>query len=449
MIQTIFDNSIREMTGGDFPKKKFLIGVSGGIDSMCLADLFLHSSLHLSFSVAHVNFSLRPGDCDLDQALVQEWAKENDIVCHHTVFDTISYSREHSISVEMAARELRYGWFDELIREYGYDYLAIAHNLNDKVETLFINLLRGTGLKGLTGIKGVNGKIIRPLIEMSRDEIVKYVSDHSVRYRDDITNFQSRYSRNKIRNIIFPEFAKINPSFLKTINREMFYFHEAQQWLEEYVLSLKGTLYEMTNDEMIIHIPKLETNEHRSLILYHILNLFGFNSSQVAQIESGWDNRTGKMFRSISHELVFDRDLIRVYPIPDGDKIQFQIDGPGAYSFNNHTFFLEIFPLTKDFSPVASSGQLFLDADRVPFPLICRSWRQADRFRPFGMNNGTKKLSDYYTDQKMSKKDKDSQPLLCSESEEKIVCLPCLKIDDRYKITSSTKNILHIFEDSL
>ena len=198
-----FDSALSSLSGGGADGHRYLLGVSGGIDSMCMARLFLDSSLHPDFAIAHVNFSLRGEESDGDMDSVVEWGRANGIQVFTRTFDTHAYSAENSISTQMAARELRYGFFSELMESEGFDLLAIAHNLDDSIETIFLNIARGTGLKGLSGIPVRNGRIIRPLMGISRARIREYVESNGVSYRDDRTNFESHYARNRVRNIIF------------------------------------------------------------------------------------------------------------------------------------------------------------------------------------------------------------------------------------------------------
>lgn len=444
MIQTEFDASLTTLTGGDIEGKKFLLAVSGGIDSMCMSNLFLLSSLHPVFGVAHVNFTLRGDDSDRDQELVRGWAEAHKVEFFTTVFDTKTYARQNAVSIEMAARELRYDWFYKLMEEHGYDYLCIAHNLNDTVETLFLNLLRGTGLRGLSGIRKVNGKIIRPMLSITRERISEFVHEHSVSYHDDVTNFETVYARNRIRNVVFPELKKINPSFLTTISRSMNFFGEAYDLLECFYQEKKDSLYKVKGDELTMDIAMLKSDEHSGYWLFKILNDKGFNGAQISQIDvclaSG---QTGKIFRSPSHELLMDRGEIKVYPIVNEEEVTVTIDEPGVYNFKGTSFKFDIFIRPAKFSVIPREGQLFFAAENVKFPLICRSWVAADKFRPFGMTKGAKKLSDFYTDLKMDRRAKSRQPVIC-DSDGNIICLPGLRIDDRYKIKTSTKIIAEV-----
>lgn len=440
-IENEFDSALQSLTGGRVSGSRFLLGVSGGIDSMCMAELFLRSPLKPEFAVAHVNFSLRGEESDGDMDSVLEWGKRNGVKVYTRTFDTRAYAEERSLSTQMAARELRYGFFSEIMDADGYDYLSIAHNLDDTIETIFLNIARGTGLKGLSGIPVRNGRIIRPLLGVSRAEISGYVEMSGISYRNDHTNFESHYARNRIRNIIFPEFRKINPSFLSTVRRDSEYFRQASDIVGDLFDEVCRDVCRRDGDVLVIDTAKLLADRHYGYWLYMMLREYGFNSNQVSDMERCLvSGRPGKLFRSGSHELVFASDSIRVYPLQQEEDAEFVIDGPGLYNYKGVRFRIEFFPKPSDFNPVSDGSSLFFSADRLRMPLVCRGWKPADRFRPFGMRQGSKKLSDFFTDLKMDRVQKISQPVIADASGH-IVCLPGLRIDDRYKIKPSTVSV--------
>ena len=420
--EQIFDRELLSLSGGSVGEHRYLLGVSGGIDSMCMASLFLHSELHPVFAVAHVNFSLRGEESDGDMDSVVEWGRANGIQVFTRTFDTHAYSAENSISTQMAARELRYGFFSELMDSEGFDLLAIAHNLDDSIETIFLNIARGTGLKGLSGIPVRNGRIIRPLMGVSRARIREYVESNGVSYRDDRTNFESHYARNRVRNIIFPEFRKINPSFLNTVRRDAEYFREASDIIDGVYAGVSSRVCSTSGDGVLtIGIQALLQEGHCGYWLNMMLREYGFNSGQVSD----------------THELVFGADRMRVYPLTQEEETEFSIDRPGVYNFKGMRFRLDFFPRPAAFNPVSDGSVLYFAADRLRMPLTCRGWRPADRFRPFGMQRGSKKLSDFFTDLKLDRMQKLSQPVL-TDAAGQIVCLPGLRIDDRFKIKTPT-----------
>ena len=409
-----FDLALSSLSGGGADGHRYLLGVSGGIDSMCMARLFLDSSLHPDFAIAHVNFSLRGEESDGDMDSVVEWGRANGIQVFTRTFDTHAYSAENSISTQMAARELRYGFFSELMESEGFDLLAIAHNLDDSIETIFLNIARGTGLKGLSGIPVRNGRIIRPLMGISRARIREYVESNGVSYRDDRTNFESHYARNRVRNIIFPEFRKINPSFLNTVRRDAEYFREASDIIDGVYAGVCSRVCSTSGDGVLtIGIQALLQEGHCGYWLNMMLREYGFNSG------------------------VFGADRMRVYPLTQEEETELIIDRPGVYNFKGMRFRLDFFPRPVAFNPVSDGSVLYFAADSLSMPLTCRGWRPADRFRPFGMQRGSKKLSDFFTDLKMDRMQKLSQPVL-TDAAGQIVCLPGLRIDDRFKIKTPT-----------
>lgn len=444
MIESNFNSELISLVGEEVSSKKFLLGVSGGIDSMCMAELFYRSSLHLQFAVAHVNFSLREIDCDIDMNLVSTWAQERKVQFFCKKADTRKYMQENSLSTQVAARELRYQWFNELIREHGYDYIVIAHNLNDNAETMFLNMLRGSGLKGISGIPARNGKIIRPLLNYTREQIEYFVNTRGVIYRDDLTNFESHYSRNKLRNIVFPEFQNINPSFLQTLHRNSYYLRQSSDILDELYLARRGQFMVEKQQCVSIDMNLLLSYSHPEYWLYRALNEYGFNSSQVEDIFiSARSLGVGKMFYSPSVKLVVDRERLNIYPLKREETVKFVIRHPGRFYYKDKQITIKIYEKPKYFSPRTKfPGQTFLDAQKVTFPILCRSWHPADRFRPLGMKIGEKKLSDFFIDEKLDRHQKENVPIFISEN--RIVALLGMRPDERYKITKRTKMVMEV-----
>ena len=433
-----FNSALAGLSDGRVEGRRYLLGVSGGIDSMCMAALFLRSELHPQFAVAHVNFSLRGEESDGDMASVEEWGRIHGVRVFTRTFDTKAYASENSVSTQMAARELRYGFFKELMDSEGFDFLSIAHNLDDSIETIFLNIARGTGLRGLAGIPVRNGRIIRPLLGVSRAQIRAYVAEEGVSYRDDHTNFESHYARNRVRNIIFPEFRKINPSFLNTVRRDSEYFREASQIIDGVYEGVRSRTCAQDEGVLLIDTRALLTEGHCGYWLNRMLREYGFNSGQVADIVRCMDSgQNGRVFRSGSHELLYGTERMKVYPLMREEEGELCIDRPGVYNFKGLRFRIDFFPKPAAFSPVSDGSVLYFAADGLNMPLLCRGWRPADRFRPFGMRRGSKKLSDFFTDLKLDRIQKQAQPVLL-DADGSIVCLPGLRIDDRFKIKTPT-----------
>lgn len=317
MIQKSFDRTIV----GLVPEKETaLLAVSGGIDSICLASLFLNSSAGRRFAVAHCNFHLRGEDSDSDEALVAAWCGRNGVRYHKADFDTEQYASSHSVSIEMAARELRYDWFASLCRENGYYGVAVAHNANDNAETLILNLLRGTGLRGITGMQvetvvpvtrdelsGV--RLLRPMLSFSRKQIEEYVAANSLEYHDDRTNAETVYKRNRIRHLVFPVFESLNPSFLTTFAREMNAFSEVQEIADDYFISVRESVCEPAGkDELLrVNAVRLCHLKHYKYVLYRLLEAYGFRDRLlepvVRLLESG-KTFSGKVFEAPGYELI-------------------------------------------------------------------------------------------------------------------------------------------------
>lgn len=444
MIENGFYSDLASLVKEDISSKRFLLGVSGGIDSICMAELFFRSPIPLQFAIAHVNFSLRGVDSDLDMEFVKSWAEQRNIPFYSTVVDTHKYMEEHSVSTQMAARDIRYSWFNQLMQEHQFDFLAIAHNLNDNAETMLLNMLRGSGLRGIAGIPAINGKIIRPLINFTREEIQEYVSSLGIVYRDDVTNFESNYARNRVRNVIFPELQQINPSFLHTLHKDSFYLRQSSDILDELYIQRKGEILSVEADRTLISLSALMSYSHPEYWLYRIISEYDFNSAQAEDVFNAVKSSgVGRMFYSVSHQLIIDRDTLNIYKLEDESVVKFVIRHPGKFYFKGRGLTIKIYPKSKFFSPKSRfEGQMFLDADKVTFPILCRTWHSADRFRPLGMRLGEKKLSDFFIDEKLDRHQKDNIPIFISQN--KIVALIGLRPDDRYKITPRTKMVMEI-----
>lgn len=444
---------------GDTRSASFLLAVSGGMDSMCMADMFLNEVGADSFAVAHCNFHLRGAESDGDEALVKAWADSNGVRMHRVDFDTVTYAREQGQSIEMAARELRYGWFGQLCDEFGYDVVVVAHNANDNAETLMLNLLRGTGLNGLHGMATVSGNIFRPLLEVTRKQIEGYVMARRVAYRDDSTNFESDYKRNRIRNEVFPVFEKVNPSFVKTLNREIGYFAEAGSIVEDWCRAqLHKVLLDSNQDCVTISLPALLAAEHSRYLLYYILQPYGFNSATLESLESLLESdRTisGKRFESPSHILYTGRDSLVVRPVYINDISDRQrsdrddmmtVRGEGVYNLNGVRWQVKVVEMTQDFSLKQPVGTVIMDADKMAFPFVCRAWRQGDWFVPFGLK-GRKKVSDLFADLKFTQMDKAKALMIVDcrgdlAENQHIAGVLGYRIDDRYKVDQTTRNII-------
>lgn len=448
-MQDRFDRTLARLTDGR-PDSRMLLAVSGGIDSMTMADLFLHSALRLPLAVAHFNFHLRGADSDGDEAFVADWCRRNGIPFFRQEADTGAYAAAHGLSVEMAARRLRYDWFAGLCREQGFTHLAVAHNLDDNAETLLLHLLRGTGLRGLTGIRetmplhgaedasGSAGvQLIRPLLDFSRREIEAYAVRAGVEFRVDATNADVTIARNRLRHEVFPQLAQINPAFLRTLQTEMRHFGQAEQLLDEVFAAGKADICSDRDGVLCIDIPALRRKGQCGWWLYRLLEGYGFNADQLGQIERSLDALSGKTFLSATHRLVKDRRELRVYPLslPDSADLTDRLD-------------VRTFAVMPGFDPKRKPDDvLFVDADKVRMPLAARPPKEGDRFRPFGMHRGTKLLSDFFTDLKLDVEQKRREVVVTMQNEngdEVIVAIAGRRIDDRFKVTARTRSVAAI-----
>lgn len=429
-LQGAFDDTLLRLTGEG--GGRFLLGVSGGVDSMCMAELFKRSRLHPVFAIAHVNFRLRGADSDGDEAFVREWAGKNGIRFFSKSFDTISYAAGKGISIEMAARELRYGWFSELLAEQGFDWLAVAHNLNDAVETMYLNLLRGTGIRGVAGMKEISGSTLRPLLSSTRKQIEDFAAENGISHRTDATNSDSSFARNRLRNEVFPQFGQINPSFLETARREMARFSEIEILLENLLEEKKGYLTSCEGDAFCIDIEKLEEESQPRYWLFRLLQPFGFNEDILARIGASFEGQSGRTFYSATHKAIRDRQFLKVYPLAESNPAGIDIS---------------VMDISDGFDPrTGDDSILFVDADKVNLPLVCRRWQAADRFRPLGMK-GFRKLSDFFTDLKLDVEQKQRQTVVTTtdaDGNEQIVCIAGLRIDDRYRVCEKTRRVVRI-----
>lgn len=455
-MQEKFDKGLNYDT--DVP---VLLAVSGGVDSMSMAELFFRSSLHPSFALAHCNFSLRGEESDGDEELVTSWAETHGVRLYKIRFDTVLYAKEHNVSIEMAARDLRYSWFAELCVENGFGAVAVAHNANDNAETLFLNILRGTGVRGLAGMSfssrlPCNPEILllRPLLQFTRKQIEGYAFAEGVAFRNDHTNFETEYKRNRIRNQVFPLFEKINPSFIRTVNHEMAYFSDAEDILSAYFHERQESLVtphcEGLSGGIEVDIRALMKDAHWKYLLYRILEPYGFNSQVLSSLEDllrSGRTLSGKVFVSKTFRLVTTSDKIVVVAGEYGQEdVPVVVNGPGVYEFRGRKYEVCTAVLSEGFDLKAPKDTLFFAGEAIPFPFYFRTWANGDWFIPFGMK-GRKKVSDFFTDRKMSVIEKENCPVLSKSPESRggrVSAVLCYRIDDSVRLTERTSEVLVI-----
>ena len=415
------------------PDDRVIVGLSGGMDSMTLIDVLL--SLGYNCMAVHCNFHLRGEESERDAAFVEQWCESAKVGLVSVDFDTYRYAAEHKISIEMAARELRYKWFEDIRKEHHADAIAVAHHRDDLAETVLLNLIRGTGIRGLSGISPKNNSIVRPLLGISRDEIEAYVDERKLPFIFDSSNSDDAFVRNFLRLNVIPLLEKINPSVKNAIYRTAQHVGEARKIYDFYVENQKKAIFAGNR----INIDKLKTTLSPATMLFEILSPFGFNASVIEDICQCLDSIPGKVFYSNDYRLIKDRkDLIldkisdenfsqREYAI---DKVSQEITDPIR---------LKISLLSGNITINKDARFLYADADKLSFPLTLRKWQPGDWFIPFGMK-GRKKLSDFFTDRKFSLPDKENAWVLTSD--EDIVWVVGERSDDRFKITESTENVL-------
>jgi len=417
------------------PDQKILLAVSGGIDSVSMFHLFLEAGFR--FGVAHCNFNLRDEESDGDEKFVKELSQRHHITFHVIHFNTLEYAELNGISTQMAARELRYNWFENIRKQSHYDAIAIAHNQDDSIETFFINLIRGTGIKGLTGIKCSAGNIIRPLLFASRKDIIAYCSSGNIQYREDSSNKTTKYLRNKIRHTILPLFEELNPVFRHTMSENMEHLAGNAFIFEENIAQLKKELVIPTEYGFVIDIHKLKIQKNVPVILFEFLSDFNFSSKMILDISRSLDAESGKQFFSDTHTLVKDRSQLIVA------KTDLQLS-ERYYIEEDVTEIIQPIHLTlakisnEDYNLPVDKNIASVDYDQLIFPLILRKWLEGDYFMPLGMNH-MKKISDFFIDNKFSLVDKKNTWILISGN--KIIWIAGHRIDDRFKITNLTKQI--------
>ncbi len=416
---------------------KVILALSGGIDSMVLADLLLKAKVE--FVAAHCNFHLRGEESDGDEKFVRDYAERNGIQCFVKHFETEKYAAEQSISIEMAARDLRYAWFEELRQQLGYDKIAVAHHADDQAETFFINLLRGAGLNGLKGMKPQNGVIIRPLLWASREQIRKYAVENQILWREDHTNAESVYLRNKIRNQLLPAFDELHAEARQGLYKSLEHLAAENELYRELLQEKLGQIIEYNGDIQRIPYSAFLIQHSSFQLLFEWLRQYGFNTDQCHFIYDALGSSVGNQYCSPTHCVVIGRNELQLSEIKakTDDEIQIEI-GEEEILSPVHLCFSR-FEKDADFIINKSPEVAQLDFDTLKFPLTLRHWRHGDRFHPLGMK-GSKLLSDFFVDQKYTEWQKRNVWLLVAADGD-ILWVVGYRIDERYKVSISTKTI--------
>ncbi|RLD62300.1 MAG: tRNA lysidine(34) synthetase TilS [Bacteroidetes bacterium] len=423
-------------------KEKILLAVSGGIDSVVMMELF--SASGFDFAIAHCNFKLRGEESDKDELFVRGLAKEKNAKYFVKRFDTREFAKKNNLSIQMAARQLRYDWFESIIEKEGYSLYSSAHHLDDQIETFFINLFRGTGISGLHGIKPKQGKLIRPLLFANRRDIETYAEINKIIYREDSSNKKTNYLRNNIRHNLIPVLEKIKPGFADMMDQNIKRFSQSEQIYRNEIETKKRKIVQHINNEVKIAITQLEKLKPLETYLYEFLIPYGFSFAITNDISNSLKSGSGKKFFSDSHILIRDRDFLLIRK-KEGNKFnnckEHKIHLADNYISRPIELKLEKLGFSDDFSFSEDKKVASFDFDKLVFPLILRKWKKGDHFFPLGMNN-KKLLSNFFIDNKFSLFEKEDTWLLTSN--DKVVWIVGHRIDNRFKVDKPTKNIFQI-----
>lgn len=418
--------------------QKVLLAVSGGIDSMAL--LYLFEKSEFNYGVVHCNFQLRGEESDLDEEFVKNQVLLHGVPFFNSRFDTIDYARVNGISIEMAARELRYNYFEKIRSENQYDFIATAHHQDDLLETFFLNLSRKTGIRGLTGIKEKSGHIIRPLLFASRKDIESFAQANYIGFREDQTNSEVVYQRNFIRHRILPVFSELNPAFKNNLSETINNLRNVEDVFSFFIQKeIKNVIF-IDGDEVSISIEKLKQYAFPEVLLFEILTPYNFNANVIQQVFNSLENLPGKQFLSKTHRLVKDREQLYITTLPESKNQIFYIESDDIELFAPFDLVIEKVA-GNNFKLVKSPKVACLDLGTLEYPLLIRKWKQGDYFQPLGMS-GFKKISDFLIDEKIPIHQKENTWLLCSG--QKVVWVMGHRIDNRFKITEETRQVLKI-----
>lgn len=415
--------------------KKLLLATSGGLDSMVMVDLF--KKLTFDIAIAHCNFQLRGLESFGDQKFIQDYAENSKIPLFLTHFDTEAFANDYKLSTQVAARQLRYSWFYEILENENYDYILTAHHADDDFETFLIHLVRGTGIDGLIGIPSQNGKVIRPFLIFSRVEIEQYANENYIEWREDSSNASDKYLRNRIRHNLVPLFKELNSDFLSSFQKTQNHLQDSKKMVDDASFLVYQQVAKEKGSEVHFDLKQLKKLSNYKSYLYHWFNGFGFSAWE--DIYDLVDGQSGKQVFSNEFRLLKNRAFLILSPINQDDEDE-------EYFINKNQKEVNV-PLKLQFCKVTdinltSNASIFVDEDKLRFPLVLRRWKEGDIFQPFGMEGKSKKVSKFFKDEKLSLLEKEKNWLLCSDNE--IVWIIGIRQDERFKIKNSTQNILKI-----
>jgi tRNA(Ile)-lysidine synthase len=416
-------------------EKRLLLAVSGGIDSMVLAHLL--KQLNYTVAIAHCNFSLRGEESDGDENFIKKYALDNDIKLFATRFDTDSFAADNKLSIQVAARQLRYIWFHQLLKENNLDYLLTAHHLDDSIETFLINFIRGTGLEGLTGIPQLNDKVARPLLPFTRDEIEAYATANAIKWREDSSNASDKYFRNKLRHDVVQVLKSLNPSFAGSFRQTLSSLQQAQSLVNDAAVIIYRQVVTDEEDRKLIAIDKLKRLPNYTAYLYQWLSPLGFTAwKDIYALAYG---QSGKQVLAPGYRLIKNRDSLLLEPLSSNDAGIYEI------AEGQESILLPVslqLGMVKAITDDSTKNVIFVNNTLIKFPLFVRKWQKGDYFYPLGMNGQKKKISKYFKDEKLSLSDKENTWLLCSG--DRIIWIIGRRADEQFKVNDATKEILKI-----
>ncbi len=419
-------------------KKKCLLAVSGGTDSVVMCDLFHKAGF--PFAIAHCNFNLRGEESNADARFVKNVANKYKVKVFVKSFETAKYAEENKISIQLAARELRYEWFEELRSSKDFHLIATAHHLNDNIETVIHNLTRGTGIRGLRGIPVRQERIIRPMLFAPRNEIEDYLKENKLQFREDASNASDDYTRNKIRHSVIPVLKEINPSLEDAIGEKIEIFTGLEEMYEKQTKQLSKQLFLPRKNDIYIPLLKLKKTSRAASVLFEYLKEFDFTIEQIEDMLSVLDDTSGKRFVTGKARIIKDRQFFILTQLPEKDftaKLINEKDKEvelGDNKLKLSTARAKTAKITPD------KSMAWLDKSKLTFPLIIRKWKQGDYFYPFGMKMKKKKIKKFFIDQKVPLNEKENIWII--ESAQKIVWVVGHRIDERFKVAPDTKDVL-------
>lgn len=418
--------------------QRILLAVSGGKDSVLMVHLFKHAEI--DFGIAHCNFNLRAEESQRDEAFVKSLAANMDVPFFVTHFNTKAYAKANRCSTQMAARDLRYQWFEEIRVKEGYDFIALAHHQNDAMETVLINLSRGTGIAGLHGIAPLRGKLIRPLLFLTRSDIEQLIHRENLDYVEDSSNLSDQYARNKIRLKVIPALKDINPNLEHTFFQNIQRFQDAETVILLMVANIRSNILRTMSTGVFIAIADIKALNPQKLLTYELLKPYGFSESLVLEVLNALEKQSGTSFYSHSHRLTLDRQDLMITPITE-NAIPVKLVHPSDQLIELSHASIHI--LYEEGNGFLANGSAYVDADLLIFPLVVRSRQPGDVFMPMGMKT-FKKLSNFLVDEKVPLPEKDKIPLIINGNGV-IIWVAGMRQDDRFKVKASTKKVA-IFE---